>query len=105
MTEIKFKLLDLYSGAGGSAMGYHRAGFEVVGVDIKHQKHYPFEFHQADALAYCREHGHEYACVHASPPCQAYSQAALSRRNRGTEYPDLIAKTRQALERTGRPWV
>ena len=28
------RLLDLFCGAGGAAMGYHRAGFEVVGVDL-----------------------------------------------------------------------
>jgi DNA (cytosine-5)-methyltransferase 1 len=27
------RLLDLFCGAGGAAMGYHRAGFDVVGVD------------------------------------------------------------------------
>ena len=32
---MKPRLLDLFCGAGGSAMGYHRAGFFVVGVDIK----------------------------------------------------------------------
>lgn len=32
---MKPRLLDLFCGAGGAAMGYHRAGFEVVGVDIK----------------------------------------------------------------------
>ena len=44
------KLLDLFCGAGGAAEGYHRAGFEVVGVDHKKQKNYPFEFIQMDAF-------------------------------------------------------
>lgn len=34
---MKPKLLDLFCGAGGAAVGYARAGFEVEGVDIKPQ--------------------------------------------------------------------
>jgi DNA (cytosine-5)-methyltransferase 1 len=98
----KPRLLDLFCGAGGAAMGYRRAGFEVVGVDIKLQPRFPFTFIQADALEYCREHGNEFDAIHASPPCQAYSPLkALSDK----EYPDLVALTREALGRVGKPWV
>ena len=84
-------------------MGYHRAGFGVVGVDHLPQKHYPFEFHQADALEYVARHGHEYDAIHASPPCQKYS--VTRSRHPHIRYPDLIASTRQALSRSGRPYV
>ena len=68
------RLLDLFCGAGGAAMGYHRAGFvEIVGVDNAPQPRYPFEFVQGDALEYVLEHGHKFDAIHASPPCQAYS--------------------------------
>lgn len=80
-------------------MGYYRAGFEVVGVDIKPQKHYPFEFHQADALAYPLD---GFDVIHASPPCQAYSVTkSLHKRN----YPDLISTVRQLLFENHKPYV
>src|SRR5437763_12691125 len=83
------RLLDLFCGAGGAAVGYHRAGFDVVGVDIKPQPHYPFEFHQGDALE--PMYGGCFDAIHASPPCQAYSNL---RHRTGGEYPDLIAAPR-----------
>lgn len=98
------RLLDLFCGAGGAAMGYHRAGFEVVGVDIKPQKHYPFEFHQADAFDYLRDYGHEFDAIHASPPCQAYSRGAAIKGTSGN-HPDLVGSMRQMLVLCGRPWV
>jgi DNA (cytosine-5)-methyltransferase 1 len=70
----QLRCLDLFCGAGGAGMGYYRAGYEVVGVDIAPQKHYPFTFYQADALEYVRKHGHEFDVIHASPPCQGYSK-------------------------------
>lgn len=77
-------------------MGYHRAGFDVTGVDIKPQPRYPFPFIQADALEYAAAHGREYDVIHASPPCQAYSRATAWRGDR-SEHPDLIVDTRKGL--------
>lgn len=99
----KPRLLDLFSGAGGAGMGYHRAGFEVVGVDIAAQKHYPFEFHQADALEYCAAHGHEFDVIHASPPCQGYS-VTKSMPWVG-EYPKLVEPLRMLLLASGKPYI
>jgi DNA (cytosine-5)-methyltransferase 1 len=96
------RLLDLYCCEGGAGTGYARAGFDVLGVDLEPQPNYPFEFVQADAIEYVREHGHEFDAIHASPPCQAYT--TMGNRHRG-DWPDLIGPTRDALEETGRPYV
>lgn len=100
------RLLDLFCGAGGCAVGYHRAGFDVVGVDVKFQKNYPFEFHQGDALEFVAEHGREFDAIHASPPCQAYCSMTRSlNKAKAKEYPDLLPSTRELLKSTGLPWV
>lgn len=100
------RLLDLFCGAGGAAVGYARAGFEVVGVDNAVMPRYPFEFVPEDALEYLAAHGHEFAAVHASPPCQHYTTvSATARRHHGATYPDLIAATRAALVELGLPYV
>lgn len=93
------RLLDLFCGAGGAAMGYYRAGFDVIGVDLNPQPHYPFEFYQADALTFEIRGAH---AVHASPPCQHYSRMRSVTRG---QYPDLVAATRDWLEAAGVPWV
>lgn len=101
---MTYRILDTFCGAGGAGMGYHLAGFEVVGVDIAPQKHYPFEFHQADALEYIAEHGREFDAIHASPPCQAYSAMQHVWNNRD-DHPDLIAPTRKLLADIDKPFV
>src|SRR4030042_2837765 len=98
----KPRLLDLFCGAGGAAMGYHRAGFEVVGVDIKPQPHYPFEFHQADALTFPLD---EFDAYHASPPCQAFTKYKNLRKDLPSRYPNLIPSTRRRLTDTDKPFV
>ncbi len=97
------RLLDLFCGAGGAAVGYHRAGFdEIVGVDINPQPRYPFEFIQADweePLSYLpglwERNGEPYA-IHASPPCQRYSPMT-KKWGRSDQHPDLIDPVRQAI--------
>lgn len=100
-------LLDLFCGAGGSAVGYWRAGFNVVGVDILPQRRYPFTFVQADALAVLAGQIANvgilnFAVVHASPPCQFYSN---TQRIRNNKHPDLIGRVRRMLQPLGVPYV
>jgi len=91
-------------------MGYSRAGFEVVGVDIKPQPRYPFEFRQMDAMdaLWLVRHDDDtytwsrFDTIHASPPCQAFTNARVIY---GREHIDLLTPTRILLESTGMPWV
>ena len=103
------RLLDLFSGAGGAAMGYSRAGFtEIVGVDIKPQPRYPFTFVQADALEYASMFWPRFDAIHASPPCQAHVQwQNLNEKRYGSrvEHEDFIDRTRQLCQAIGLPWV
>jgi len=97
------KLLDLFCCAGGASMGYYRAGFDVTGVDIKPQPHYPFKFIQADALEVDLS---GYDAYHASPPCQRYSAMTKGRwQDRVETHPDLIVPIRERLMATGKPYV
>ena len=93
------RVLDLFCGAGGAGMGYHLAGYEVVGVDIKPQKNYPFAFIQADALTFPVE---DFDLIHASPPCQAYTSLKVWSTKR---HPELVEPVREKLQQSGKPYV
>ena len=98
------KLLDLYCKAGGASVGYKTAGFdEVMGVDIKNQKRYPYEFIQADALEVLNDMDflRKFDVIHASPPCQTHSATRHLRNAQGksTDKVDLIPQTREALQK------
>jgi len=100
---IRPRLLDLFCGAGGAAAGYVQAGFDVVGVDSAPQPHYPYEFIQADALAYLNAADlTRFDVIHASPVCKGYSAANNIRQK---TYPLLIAQTRQRLQEIGKPYI
>ena len=103
------KLLDLYCKAGGASKGYQLAGFEVVGVDIKKQKRYPYEFIQADCLELMKdiEFLKSFDVIAASPPCQTHSitQHLRNAQGKSTDKVDLIPQTRKALIASGKPYV
>jgi DNA (cytosine-5)-methyltransferase 1 len=97
------RLLDLFCGAGGAAVGYSQAVFtEIVGVDIEPQPNYPFTFVQGDALE-PPVRLEDFDLIHASPPCQRYSRAT-PHRTRGN-HPDLVDPIRRLLVASGIPYV
>jgi len=101
MADRPPRLLDLFCGAGGAAMGYHLAGFDVTGVDVVDQPRYPFAFVQADATTFPLD---GFDVIHASPPCQDHS-AMRSRtgRDHGTGW--MLAATIDRLTASGVPWI
>lgn len=119
----KPRLLDLFCGAGGAAVGYAAAGFDVIGVDIEPQPNYPFEFHQLDAMAVLAAGGWwsgwpergdgthhrvaDFDAIHASPPCQRWVgwQNIAGARGGDNDHPDLVTPLRPMLAATGRPYV
>jgi DNA (cytosine-5)-methyltransferase 1 len=96
-------LIDLFCKAGGAGMGYHLAGFDVIGVDIEAQPNYPFPVVQGDALNPPLDLRRA-ALIHASPPCQ-FATAYKRRPGVAVEARSLIPQTRALLEAVGRPYV
>lgn len=118
------RLLDLFSCAGGAAMGYHRAGFAVYGVDKDPQPRYPFAHHVGDAIQVVAELNagnavpfthptgeverlslRDFAAGHGSPPCQLFTAYRRRGAGVGDSYVNLIPKTRAALQLAGLPYV
>ena len=111
MRRIGFthRLLDLCCCAGGASMGYAKAGFHVTGVDIKEQPNYPFDFVQGDALEYLKGNISAFDVIHASPPCQGYSNhtgedSQWVHHTKGRSECKMISVIRDAIP-TGMPYV
>jgi DNA (cytosine-5)-methyltransferase 1 len=102
------RILDLFCGAGGAAVGYKRAfpEAEIVGVDIAPQPRYPFTFRQGDAMQALADGRwlSTFDLIHASPPCQHYSDLA-KRNGNADDHPDLVGIVRWQLQRAGVPYV
>lgn len=96
------KVLDLFCCGGGAGMGYFQAGFDVTGVDIIFQSRYPFDFIQDDAFDYLEKHYKEFDFIHASPPCQAYSQVTPVKNK--SNHQKMIPKLRELLVKTGKDY-
>lgn len=101
------RLLDLFCGVGGASVGYHRAGFDVVGVDLVAQPEYPYEFHLRSALEFPLD---GFDAIAASPPCKRFTVAGRVAASRSQtalfdRHPDLLGPTRERLAASGLPYI
>lgn len=99
------RVLDLFCGAGGAAVGYHRVGFSVTGVDKEPQPNYPYRVLTADALSLDIEEWGGFDLIHASPPCQHFTRYRNAVKDIAERYEDLIEPTREMLQASGLPYV
>lgn len=98
------KVLDLFCGGGGASMGIHQSGVtEIVGVDIKKQKDYPFTIINQDVLSLDVGFLKEFDFIWASPPCQRFSSSTPVENKKN--HPDLIQDVRDLLTLSGKPFV
>src|ERR1035441_3064065 len=103
---MTYRLCDLGCGAGGASAGYAQAGFEVFGVDIVEQPHYPFTFMQFDMTAITPLWlTQNFDAVSVSPPCQGYSVTRHFQPDVAARYPRLIEPVRELLKASGLPYV
>jgi DNA (cytosine-5)-methyltransferase 1 len=105
------KLLDLCCKAGGASMGYYQGAkdlgmeIQIVGIDIEPQPNYPFNFIEADAVEYLERFHKNYTHIHASPPCQMYSNSTAKIRMNGKLYRDNLAEIRELMIQVKKPGV
>lgn len=102
------KLLDLFCGGGGASMGYHKAGFDVTGIDLKHGRRYPFNYIKGNVRDYLnKEFLSGFDVIAASPPCQTHSSTKHLRNAQGrtTSKIDMIEEVRNALIASGKKYV
>jgi DNA (cytosine-5)-methyltransferase 1 len=107
---MKIRMLDLFCGAGGSAVGYHRAftaaglDVDITGVDVAPQPHYPFAMRVADAMTFPLR-GYDF--IHASPPCQEHTTGSAPAKAKGKVYETgwMLGAMRQRLYRLSVPWI
>lgn len=102
---MKPRLLDVCSKAGGAAMGYFQAGFDVTCLDREPQPRCPFPFVRRDLRELEAGRLREtYDALHFSPPCQEHSDLAKRNGTRG-QHDDYIEECRQIGEASGLPYV
>lgn len=102
------RLLDLYCCQGGAAMGYSRAGFEVVGVDKDPQPLYPFPVITCDVFELLDSPWFAlsaFDAIHASPPCQFATVYGNNKAHVKDDHPNLIPATRERLIASGLPYI
>jgi len=94
-------LLDGFCRGGGTGMGYHIAGFDVIGVDIAPQPRYPFAFIQSDFFDLSLDYLRQFDAIHCSPHCQKEGKT----KHLASDYPKQIEAVRKRLQVTGKPYI
>jgi hypothetical protein len=111
---MKPVVLDLCCRKGGATVGYRRAGFYVIGVDVDPQSGYPGdEFIKADGLfildALTRGKWRiRPDLIHQSWPCQEGNAATIgtnASRGWGGEHEQFIPRARELSDKIGIPYV
>lgn len=105
------RILDLFCGEGGASMGYFKAAskylpasnVQIIGVDKRRKVRYPFGFIHADVLTLDYDFLLSFDFIHASPPCQPYSQ--LSHLAKTDMDKTVLPRTLLMLEAAGKPYV